>query len=401
MGTASHSDLQTVVFVGPSCDPERIRQALPHAMIAPPVCRGDLYRFRLLNFSVFVILDGAFANALAVSPREVVDVLRDGAAVIGAASMGALRAADCAPAGALGYGRIYRLFRRRILSSEDEVVLSAFPEAPFSAISVSLVDIRFALRRACRSGALSAGKAEALVHVAESLPYPSRNWSTIAGLAQIELSSRQLSVLESQSAKHDDAAGCCIWTARQLRSGRIAAGPRLDRTQPLGSLFQERERGWDPLDGEEPHGILPAFADWLWASGCGCEVTDLDRLGALLESGDLSAIGAELALDTPSGEMEALLMRYAGYHRSVGISQDLHLSKTPRNTSLVRSEIVRMHKAGNWQDLVGRFKKGSLLVQKLESYLQGQTLVLALKRNVLFTGSGTSTTAVPTWKRSR
>src|SRR4051794_35601061 len=110
-----------VVFLGPTCPAEDVLSILPDAMVVPPVRRGDLYRYRILKHSLFVVIDGVFCTAPAVSPREVVDVLADGATVIGASSMGAIRAADCAPAGAIGIGEVYGLYRRRILSSEDEV----------------------------------------------------------------------------------------------------------------------------------------------------------------------------------------------------------------------------------------------------------------------------------------
>ena len=66
-----------IVYVGPSLDPDSIRQALPQAQAMPPIRRGDLYRDRMLGFHVFVIIDGVFFQDLPVPPREIVDVVRD------------------------------------------------------------------------------------------------------------------------------------------------------------------------------------------------------------------------------------------------------------------------------------------------------------------------------------
>ncbi|MEM9778753.1 MAG: hypothetical protein AAF813_02465, partial [Pseudomonadota bacterium] len=67
-----------VVYLGPSARPEAVLRHLPDAVLRPPIKRGDLHRDRLLRFSVFVVIDGVFAQEEALSPREVVDVIADG-----------------------------------------------------------------------------------------------------------------------------------------------------------------------------------------------------------------------------------------------------------------------------------------------------------------------------------
>jgi hypothetical protein len=126
----------------------------------PPIRRGDLYRDRLLGFRVFVILDGVFGQELAVSPREAIDVARDGAVVVGACSMGAIRAAECWPAGVEGVGAVYRLFRRGALTSDAEVAVAFSPEPPYRPVSVPLVNVRYALSRCLRDRVLSRTIAE-------------------------------------------------------------------------------------------------------------------------------------------------------------------------------------------------------------------------------------------------
>ncbi|MEO1313396.1 MAG: TfuA-like protein, partial [Pseudomonadota bacterium] len=170
-----------VVYLGPSARPEAVLRHLPDAVLRPPIKRGDLHRDRLLRFSVFVVIDGVFAQEEALSPREVVDVIADGGRFVGAASMGALRAADCAPAGALGVGAVYRLFRRRVISSEDEVAVTFLPGV--GAVTLSLVSIRWALHRGWRRGALSRARAEALFAAAQALPYTERTWQRICAAA--------------------------------------------------------------------------------------------------------------------------------------------------------------------------------------------------------------------------
>ena len=103
----------------------------PQAQLLPPIARGDLYRSRSLGFNVFLILDGVFLERLAISPREIIDVVRDEATVFGAASMGAIRAASAGRWGCEGVGSIYRLYRRGVLASDDEVAVTFSTQRPY------------------------------------------------------------------------------------------------------------------------------------------------------------------------------------------------------------------------------------------------------------------------------
>ena len=110
-----------VVYTGITLTAEDVHKVIPNARVRPPISRSDLYTDRIIGNSLFVIIDGVFQQREAISPREVIDVAMSGAIVVGASSMGALRAAECWPAGVRGVGSIYRLFRRGILDSDDEV----------------------------------------------------------------------------------------------------------------------------------------------------------------------------------------------------------------------------------------------------------------------------------------
>jgi hypothetical protein len=393
-------DLQTVVFLGPTCSQDRVRAILPEALIAPPVRRGDLYKYRLLNFSVFVMFDGVFANQLAVSPREVVDVLRDGAAVIGAASMGALRAVDCGPAGAIGHGRVFRLFRRRVLSSEDEVAVAFLPEAPYPVISLALINVRFALRRTHRAGLLSHAEALALARAAESLRYQDRNWNAIAGAARINLSPQQLATLRSCDVKREDVLSCCRSTAARLRLGKIAAFPRPDRKQPLGSLFQERERVWDPLDGEDPDEIHDIFLNWLWLSGQAAELADPNALSVAIEQGDLFEFRRSMDIRKPSAELEALLLRFIAFRRSAQLVKELQSDCKPEDLVRARERIACAHGARDWDHLIGRYGTQSKTAERLQDHAAERARIDVLARDILHKTTSQNDATIPVWKRS-
>ena len=60
----------------------------------------------------------------------------------------------CWPAGMHGEGAIYRLFRLGVLRDDDEVAVTADPDAGHTAISVALVHVRYLLIAALRAGVL-------------------------------------------------------------------------------------------------------------------------------------------------------------------------------------------------------------------------------------------------------
>lgn len=261
------SSARPVVYLGPSAPAGDILAALPQAVIRPPLRRGDLYRDRMLRFSAFLIVDGVFSQEDAIPPREVVDVLRDGATVVGSASMGALRATDCAPVGAVGAGLVYRLFSAGVLSSEDEVAVMFDPDAPFPALSESLVNMRIALRRAVRAGALAPDRAKALAEAARRLHFSRRGWATTfgeAGLRPLWPDLRQ--VLSAEDVKRADAIVGACKLASLLEDGP-GDGHRQRRSGPLGRAGLERERAANPLLGRNETADCADFVRWMLAGG--------------------------------------------------------------------------------------------------------------------------------------
>jgi hypothetical protein len=239
-----------VVYLGPSLPRDEALALLPGAHIRPPVGRGHLYRDRMLRYSVFVVLDGLFFQNDAVSPREVVDVLADDALVIGAASMGALRASECWPAGMRGVGVIYRLFRAGRLQSDDEVAMAFDPDAPGRALSVPLVNVRHALSKAVRAGLLERPAAEAVAEVAARMHYAERRWPEIlrqAGLADAAGATRRF--LEQHDLKRDDAVRALRRTAALLARDPALGQRPCKRPRPFVLPDESRERGHDAFAG--------------------------------------------------------------------------------------------------------------------------------------------------------
>lgn len=260
-------DPTPVVFVGPSASRLELATILPTARFLPPAARGDLYRAREQGASILLVLDGTFLHGLAMSPREVVDVLRDGAMVLGAASMGAIRAAECWPAGMLGIGMIARLFRLGWLKSDDEVAVATDPDDGFAARSVALVNVRYAVSKARRLSLVDQCTAGAIVEAAKKLYFTERLWPLIIrGAGLVDLDHELECNLASFNLKHRDSLTAAHTLARAL-------GHSPDLAQAHGRRHQgrfnqpERYPGHDPSLGYAPHELKVRLTQWLFGSG--------------------------------------------------------------------------------------------------------------------------------------
>jgi hypothetical protein len=166
-----------VVFLGPSLE-RRVARAILPADYRPPAARGDITRAVAGGARVIGLIDGVFFQESSVGHREILAALKIGVRVVGASSMGALRAAELHTLGMEGVGEVYRMYRDGVLVSDDEVALAFEPES-FVALSEPLVNIRATLSRAEAEGILDHASGEALLSKALSLYYPHRTYSRI------------------------------------------------------------------------------------------------------------------------------------------------------------------------------------------------------------------------------
>jgi hypothetical protein len=256
-----------VVFTGPSLSRQEARRLLPGASVLPPVARGDLYRERERGSRLFLIIDGSFAHKFAVSPGEVVDVLADGATIMGASSIGAVRAAECWPAGMIGTGAIYRLYRLGVLESDDEVAVATDPERDFTAVSLALITVRFAIHGLLRTATMARGDAQAILDAAKGTFFAERVWPTILGRAGLD-TTQQDEVLALVSAAPDikrrDAVSALNHFARLVtENGTASAEGQGRRPRRRG----ERYVGHDRYLGYPVDVLKRALITWLFGSG--------------------------------------------------------------------------------------------------------------------------------------
>ena len=115
------------IFAGPSLWGQDIDH-LPRELWLPPARCGDVVAVVAQHSpKKNLLIDGFFHQVLSVWHKEIVYALLKGIVVIGASSMGALRAAEMHRYGMIGIGKIFQMFRD---GEEDDslVALTCNPE---------------------------------------------------------------------------------------------------------------------------------------------------------------------------------------------------------------------------------------------------------------------------------
>ena len=127
-GRKSQEDLQlkAVVFLGPTLPVETAKQYVNAEFLAP-VQQGDILRALRDRPYALGIIDGYFDTVPSVWHKEILTALEEGVHVLGAASMGALRAAELAHFGMTGIGEVFERFRSGELTDDDEVAVMHTP----------------------------------------------------------------------------------------------------------------------------------------------------------------------------------------------------------------------------------------------------------------------------------
>jgi len=168
-----------IVFLGPSLAASEARAIAP-CTVLPPARQGDVWRALALRPAAIALIDGVFESQPSVWHHEILDALDAGVAVFGGASMGALRAVELAGRGMVGAGRIFRWYRDGEIDDDSEVaLLHADAEHGYRALTVPLVNVRWAAEEAARAGVIGAGEARALVGAAARMFYQQRTWPLV------------------------------------------------------------------------------------------------------------------------------------------------------------------------------------------------------------------------------
>jgi len=185
--------MKAIVFAGPSLPP-KLRPADLRIEWRPPVKQGELYRAALTGPAVIGIIDGYFEVTPTVWHKEILWAMAQGIHVFGAASIGALRAAELDAFGMRGIGKIYEAYRDGVLEDDDEVAVLHGPEGlGYPPLTEAMVNIRATLDAAVERGVLAQELAERLAAIAKAIFYKERSYKAMlqaaaeAGLEPVPL----------------------------------------------------------------------------------------------------------------------------------------------------------------------------------------------------------------------
>ncbi|MFD3556864.1 TfuA-like protein [Streptomyces goshikiensis] len=172
------------VFVGPTLP--RSDLAVPGVRARPPVRHGDLFDTSIRAGDTAAIIDGVYHQAPALRHKEILAAIGRGVRVIGAASIGALRAAELAPYGMLGIGSIYTAYVRGDIEGDDEVAVGQAPDGAWDALTWPLVNVRHVLALAEAAGVIDTERAITLLAALRAIYYPHRTWAAARAVCQRE-----------------------------------------------------------------------------------------------------------------------------------------------------------------------------------------------------------------------
>lgn len=266
--------MTTVVFLGPTLAVEEARAILDVTYL-PPVGCGDIYRAVMAGANTLGIVDGYFHFRPSVRHKEIAWALSRGVRVFGAASMGALRAAEMGDAGMCGVGKIFRSFSAGDLEDDDEVAVAHMEaEYGFRPITDAMVNIRATMEAAVASSVVSASTAELIVQIAKRQHYLDRILHSAIARAR------------SENAPAHEIDGLCAW----LPSGSIDL-KRQDAEQLLRTMSEK------PENVPSPRGVNRFVRTEWW-----------DRL--------VEEISMETAAGEPDSAVQALLLDHQGLTRN-------------------------------------------------------------------------------------
>lgn len=170
-----------LVFTGPTLSHAEAGKAAEVVCLPPAVQGSVVEAVQRYDPAAILIVDGGFQSEPAVRHKEILWAISRGITVLGAASMGALRAAELAPH-MRGVGLIYRWYRRFAFAPDDAVAVLHGPrEVNFTPLTRALVDLRLTIRRARRRGMIAADVAAKLEAAAGRLDFRERTVAAVVG----------------------------------------------------------------------------------------------------------------------------------------------------------------------------------------------------------------------------
>ena len=197
-----------IVYLGPTLSREEAIKILD-ADYRDPAKKGDfLMLSRDSDEKKYVgFVDGVFLHDYPPSPIEVYHLAtRKNIVLIGASSLGALRAVELEKFGMKGIGKIFQLYKNGIINADDEVAVTFVRENNILQ-SEAMIDIRFNLFLAYKKGIITNQTKKRFAKIAKKIYFPFRNYEDIIKLTHQQFPSiyNELESFRSYILKNRDS----------------------------------------------------------------------------------------------------------------------------------------------------------------------------------------------------
>ncbi|URK89175.1 antibiotic resistance protein (plasmid) [Rhizobium sp. RCAM05350] len=171
-----------ILHVGPTL-PDADQRA-GDIVVRGPAIQGDIFQAVEQGATAIGIIDGGFEYTAPVWHKEILYALSAGVAVLGAASMGALRAAECHQFGMLGVGKIFQEYVNGSRVDDSDVAQIHGPaDLGWVPLSEPLVNVSATLDALVDKQFVSTDEAGRLNAVAQAIFFKDRTWRSIIELA--------------------------------------------------------------------------------------------------------------------------------------------------------------------------------------------------------------------------
>lgn len=157
-----------------------------------PIQRGDIGEALKENPDIIGIIDGVFHQSSAVGHKEILNAIKQGVKVIGASSMGALRASELDSLGMEGIGYCYEQYACGEIESDDDVAVMLDNDT-LEPLSIPLISMKYVFTKAVEENILSNEQKDELLRIAKKEYYPKRNYAHT--LANSSLNDDEKSIL--------------------------------------------------------------------------------------------------------------------------------------------------------------------------------------------------------------
>ena len=150
-----------------------------------PIKRGDLGLAIREHPDIIGIIDGVFHQNSAVGHREILKAINERITVIGASSMGALRASELDNLGMKGIGYVYEQYATGKVTFDDDVAVMLDSET-LEQLSEPLINMEYTFTKAVEEDIITSKQKDDLLAIAKKTFYPKRNYAQTLNTSKLD-----------------------------------------------------------------------------------------------------------------------------------------------------------------------------------------------------------------------